>query len=211
MIDTAMFERQLFANRQRGAMIDTQTKKARVPGTTLSLKKTLHSLNADLGCVWHCSGNDAFGTLLALQLLLHPENTPIPVVRINRSVTHSPTPGPTINPNIGAGYRAPTPRSPSRTAITAPRPITGYSEDLETLGQMSTQLGSGRPRSPTRGARPLQPPSSFVGRGAASVTTNDTTRVDVQEDVATGRHVSKRNSLGPLEMLRMRGIRLSRG
>ncbi|KAF8514283.1 hypothetical protein JB92DRAFT_2919913 [Gautieria morchelliformis] len=211
IIDTATFERQLFAKGKRGAMIDTHTNKPRAPGTTLSLRKTLYSLNADLGCAWHCSGNDAFGTLLALQLLLQPENTPIPVVRTKRSATHSPTPGFTINPNIGAGYRTLPSRSLSRAGITTPRPGTGDSEDLETHAQGLTQLGSGRPQSPKRGARPLHPPSSFAGGGAASVVTNDATRAGIQGGPATGGRVSKRTSFGPLDVLRLGGFRLSRG
>ncbi|KAF8572655.1 hypothetical protein K439DRAFT_1283613, partial [Ramaria rubella] len=70
VIDTAAFERQLFSKGHRGSMIDTQTNKSRHPGTTLSLKNALRSLSAELGCTWHCSGNDAFGALLLLQLLL---------------------------------------------------------------------------------------------------------------------------------------------
>ncbi|KAF8515802.1 hypothetical protein BU17DRAFT_6856, partial [Hysterangium stoloniferum] len=69
-IDTASLEKNLFSQGLRGEMLNPATNQPRQRGTTLSLSGTLRSLlHADLGCRWHCSGNDAFGTLLALQSL----------------------------------------------------------------------------------------------------------------------------------------------
>ncbi|KAF8586075.1 hypothetical protein K439DRAFT_982135 [Ramaria rubella] len=61
-------------------MIDTQTNKPHYPGTTLSLKNALRSLSEELGCTWHCSGNNAFGALPPLQLL-QLEGTKIEIPR----------------------------------------------------------------------------------------------------------------------------------
>jgi hypothetical protein len=209
VIDTAAFERRLFANGQRGAMLDTHTNKPRQPGTTLSLKNTLRSLNADLGCTWHCSGNDAFGTLLALQLLLQPEDTQVPVARpVKRSARHNPTPGMTINTTLGPGYLTPTSRSPG--ALSPSRLTSGYMEESEAPTHGRSQQGNERVRSLGRGIRQAQQMhtrSSFIKDG--STTANEGSDTEMQGRPRTGGRVSKRSSLVPIEVLRLGANRLS--
>ena len=74
----------------------------RTQGSTLSLTNLLLSLGVDIQCQLHNAGNDAFMTLLALQLLLEPHNTQLPSMRgrptqpgmmIPRTTTRSPAPG----------------------------------------------------------------------------------------------------------------------
>jgi hypothetical protein len=81
IIDTATFERALFTSGLRGPMLDSKTSKPRAPGSTLSLENLLRSLNADVPCARHNAGNDAFMSLVALQLLLDPENTKLPTIK----------------------------------------------------------------------------------------------------------------------------------
>lgn len=78
VIDTAVYERRLFASGLRGAMIDAKTGQPRAPGSTLSLESTLRSLGLGTHAPLHNAGNDAYLTLLALQLLLDPSHTAIP-------------------------------------------------------------------------------------------------------------------------------------
>jgi len=77
VIDVAAFERQLFTSGQRGPMKDPAGK-SRGQGSALSLLALLQSLSIDLQCTLHNSGNDAFMSLLALQMLLSPEDTKVP-------------------------------------------------------------------------------------------------------------------------------------
>lgn len=78
VIDTAIFEKQLFSMGLRGAMIDPQSGKVRAPKTMISLAAVFRSLSVDIQCAFHNSGNDAFFSLLALQLLLDKDNTNLP-------------------------------------------------------------------------------------------------------------------------------------
>lgn len=80
VIDTASYERMLFKTGQLGPMQDPSGK-PRSEESTLSLANMLLSIGANVQCTMHNAGNDAFMTLLALQLLLEPENTKIPVIR----------------------------------------------------------------------------------------------------------------------------------
>ena len=193
-------------------MIDTHTNKARQPGTNLSLKNILGSLNADIGCTWHCSGNDAFGMLLALQLLLQPENTQIPVVKpIKRSPTQNPLQGLTVNTTLGSGYITPTSRSPIGAVPTLPRPITAYFEYPEAPSRGYGQQGSGQRRSPGRGTpQPQQPEarSPFLRGGALSIPVNDATQAGAQDSFRTGVRTSNRS---PIEVLRLGGSRIIQG
>jgi len=101
VIDTAVYERVLFNSGTRGPMKDPSGQ-PRAQGSTLSLTNLLLSLGVDIQCQMHNSGNDAFMTLLALQLLMDPQHTKIPTTRgrnmqsgmmIHRSSSRSPAPG----------------------------------------------------------------------------------------------------------------------
>ncbi|KAH9837383.1 uncharacterized protein C8Q71DRAFT_599256 [Rhodofomes roseus] len=80
MLDTASYERQLFASGQRNAMTDPSGK-PRAPHSTLSLTNLIRSLGVDIPWSMHNAGNDAMVCLLALQLLLEPEGTKMPKYR----------------------------------------------------------------------------------------------------------------------------------
>lgn len=81
IIDTATFERALFSTGARGPMQD------RTPGMSMSLPSLLTTLlpkknskpYPDVQA--HNSGNDAFMSLLAMQMLLDPEGTKVPDVK----------------------------------------------------------------------------------------------------------------------------------
>lgn len=62
--------------------------KSRSQGSALSLLALLQSLRVDVQCALHNSGNDAFMALLALQMLLSPEDTKVPAMR-GRSIQHA--------------------------------------------------------------------------------------------------------------------------
>lgn len=71
--------------------------------STLSLTNLLKSLGVDIQCAMHNSGNDAVMLLLALQLLLDPSNTRVPLPKgangrmpMNRSPSWSPAGVPSI-------------------------------------------------------------------------------------------------------------------
>lgn len=190
-------------------MIDTHSNRPRQPGSTLSLKNTLRSLNADLGCTWHCSGNDAFGTLLTLQLLLQPEDTQVPVVgTVQKSRRHNSAPGININTSLGSGYLTPTSRSPGGPALASPILRCGYVEEPETLTHGRSQQAIEPCRRIGRGIRQeqqLRVRSSFTRDGTNSTTVSGGTKMDVQRDLLTDRRVSHRSSM---EVLRLGANRL---
>jgi len=102
VIDTAAYERKLFQGGQRGNMQDSSGK-PRDKASQLSLTNMLQSLGVDVQPVMHNAGNDAFMSLLGLQLLLDPENTKIPNMRgrnsrpgMMRNSSRSPTAMPAI-------------------------------------------------------------------------------------------------------------------
>lgn len=79
MIDTAVFERQLFASGQRhGATVSGKSSKPRARDTMISLFHLLQSLGIDVPCTLHNAGNDAMMCLLALQVMLEPKGTEMP-------------------------------------------------------------------------------------------------------------------------------------
>lgn len=101
VIDTSVYERVLFNSGVRGPMKDPSGQ-PRAQSSALSLTNLLLSLGVDIQCQMHNSGNDAFMTLLALQLLMDPHNTKIPSTRgramqpgmmIPRTSSKSPGPG----------------------------------------------------------------------------------------------------------------------
>jgi hypothetical protein len=82
-LDTAVFERQMFAHGLRGPMVDPSGK-PRPKGTTLSLAKVIQSFGYSVPCTLHNAGNDAFMCLWALQMLLDGHtNVKAPVPRLN--------------------------------------------------------------------------------------------------------------------------------
>jgi len=93
-IDTAVFERQMFATGLRGTMVDPNGK-ARPQGTMLSLAKVIQSFGLSIPCTLHNAGNDAFVCLWALQLLLEgPSKVKTPISRgpvpIGSPIMHEP-------------------------------------------------------------------------------------------------------------------------
>lgn len=105
VIDVGAFERHLYASGQRGTMQEPSGK-PRSQGSALSLLALLQSLSIDVQCALHNSGNDAFMALLALQMLLSPEDTKVPVMRgrsiqqtIMRNASRSPMP-PMVSPPL---------------------------------------------------------------------------------------------------------------
>lgn len=114
VIDTALFEKQLFSMGHRGPMIDPQTGKSRAPKTMISLATVFRSLLVDIQCTFHNSGNDAFFSLLALQLLLDKDNTKIPQMRGR----------PTNRNNMsGSGSRSPAPMMVVPVPMATPYPM----------------------------------------------------------------------------------------
>lgn len=96
IIDTATYERALFATGERGAMQDPRSSgsqpQPRAPGSTLSLGNLLSSFPSPASSAnghgkgladvqMHNSGNDAFMCLYAMQKLLDPEGTKVPDIR----------------------------------------------------------------------------------------------------------------------------------
>ncbi|EPT03400.1 hypothetical protein FOMPIDRAFT_1014675 [Fomitopsis schrenkii] len=103
VVDTAAFERQLFASGQRPShpyVMETASGRPRERGNTLSLCNTLKSLDVAAGCKLHNAGNDAMLCLLAFQLLLEPETeipSPCKRQKARGALAHSPqtSPAPT--------------------------------------------------------------------------------------------------------------------
>lgn len=80
VIDTALYERQLYSAGFRGEMRETSGN-PRVQGSALSLMNLTQSLGVNAQGILHNAGNDAMLCMLNLQLLLDPENTKIPNLR----------------------------------------------------------------------------------------------------------------------------------
>ncbi|KZT73254.1 hypothetical protein DAEQUDRAFT_703597 [Daedalea quercina L-15889] len=106
LIDTAVFERQLFASGQRTAMTDPSGK-PRAGSSTLSLLNLINSLGVNVPCTMHNAGNDAMMCLLALQLLLEPEGVKMPRCSPGIKTTiprmGSSSPGTPISPSPSPG------------------------------------------------------------------------------------------------------------
>ena len=176
-------------------MIDSQTNKPRQPGTTLSLSNTLRSLDADLGCKWHCSGNDAFGALLAFQLLMDPEGTQLPTPKLNgHSTNRSPGSSVQICTNLGTGPVKPVLLNPNTALLAPPPPISGYFEDFEAFAQRH-----GQRRSSGRGTKQKE---NNAKSGEGSTLRNGTTVLDVMtKGTPTAGRASRRHSSGVSEAL----------
>lgn len=176
IIDTAIFERQLFVTGQRGPMQDASGK-PREHGSLLSLTNLLQSLGVDIQCTMHNSGNDAFMCLLAFQLLLDRENTKIPSTRgrgthgrpnMQRVVSSSPSmlpqiafmPTPPLMYPIGASPQSslgvPSPRTPDGYFDHDSVRSVGYAQAVSMNGRMPGKrlntVGSQRPRTVSSGS-----------------------------------------------------------
>ncbi|KAI0082322.1 hypothetical protein K474DRAFT_1655705 [Panus rudis PR-1116 ss-1] len=128
IIDTAAYERKLFAAGQRGSMHDPAGK-PRSPDSTLSLMNMLQSLGVDTQHTLRNAGNDAFLCLLGLQLLLEPGRTKMPTPRgrstypgMVRTASRSPMPQISLTPSISPYGVAPSP-------VSMMFPIMGLSPD----------------------------------------------------------------------------------
>ncbi|THH26577.1 hypothetical protein EUX98_g7612 [Antrodiella citrinella] len=131
VIDTSVYERVQFNSGVRGPMKDPSGQ-PRSKGSTLSLTNLLVSLGVDIQCQMHNSGNDAFMTLLALQLLLDPHRTKIPSTRgrpmqpnmvIPRTASRSP--GPSI-PMVSVSTSMPGMSIPAFSGMFSPVPHPGF-------------------------------------------------------------------------------------
>ncbi|KAF7964578.1 hypothetical protein HWV62_5478 [Athelia sp. TMB] len=167
IIDTTSFERALFTAGARGPMPD------RAPGTSMSLATLLATLpqkrNRPIPDVQaHNSGNDAFMSLLALQILLDPE-TKVPDVK---KPVNTRMPNMTLNlAGNGAmgmgmvGYPAPYMSMPNMTMMTGNGPRSPGSGQLspglsQGLAQAQQRPATYRPRSSADGVG-LTPPDEF--------------------------------------------------
>jgi hypothetical protein len=148
VVDTAAYERQLFAQGQRGSMTDVKTGKPRSNGSVLSLDNVLRSLGVDVQCTLHNSGNDAFLTMLALQLLVAPEGVNIPPAvglgglrRVSTMpMVSTPSPGlpaSFIPPIVHPGFLVPV--SPHGIPPGSPRP---FGDDYFSQRRLSNGHGS---------------------------------------------------------------------
>lgn len=137
----------------------------RSQSSTLSLTNLLLSLGVDIQCQMHNAGNDAFMTLLALQLLLDPHNTKIPVTRaipmpppmlIPRAASRSPGPGvpmiavspsiPGLSPWMPAGFASPALSSSPDPDVVTSRRSSGYFPPAQPLASSMNgrrRMGSG--------------------------------------------------------------------
>ncbi|TDL26356.1 hypothetical protein BD410DRAFT_783391 [Rickenella mellea] len=186
ILDTAVFERQLFSTGRRGLMTDANTGKARGHGSTLSLGNMLLSFGVDVQCQLHNAGNDAFLALLGLQLLLDPENTTIPPLRgrsANIAHAHSGMAvAAGVAPNMGfvrVGGMRPVSHSPVGVCITAPAvvaPVPGMvipivpdpsrmSYAFAAVG-VPSPLGSGSTPSPRERTTSTPGPGGFFEKGS---------------------------------------------
>ncbi|KAG6856380.1 hypothetical protein H0H87_005077 [Tephrocybe sp. NHM501043] len=132
-IDTSIFERVLHSSGARGIMLDPRTNAPRVPGSTLSLENLLRSFSTNPipvspkgdtpavsvplvlpNVMMHNAGNDAFLALFALQMLVDPSGTQVPVVKKGRIG----------RPGAGPGGGGSSPTSPSPVIFGQAIPIT---------------------------------------------------------------------------------------
>ncbi|KIL71305.1 hypothetical protein M378DRAFT_6095 [Amanita muscaria Koide BX008] len=191
ILDTSVHERALYASGQRETMIDPRTNKERVSGSTLSLENLLRSFNwsdsnkgnANVGpvqtplpnCVLHNAGNDALMTLFALQMLLEPTGTQVPVpkksrnTRMGLALPPSPmTPPMPLTPEVmpvffrGAGGLQLLRKSPTLSVMPNSRPTSAYdlSDELERVGLCTvTRTNSGELVANGRSILPRRPNS----------------------------------------------------
>lgn len=180
VIDTGGYERALYKSGRRGTMVDPRTNKSRLPGSTLSLENLLRSFNTSDGsenkqrspspiqlpnCILHNAGNDSLMCLFALQMLLDPVGTQVPVPRMIKGLRAGFTPstigtppkpltpdsmspflgnGPSVNGLNGHGpgvVSGAMPNSRPSSALPNSRPTSAYDLAGE-FGQMQLGLGA---------------------------------------------------------------------
>ncbi|KAI0050582.1 hypothetical protein FA95DRAFT_1513754 [Auriscalpium vulgare] len=153
IIDVPTFEACLFKAGLRGAMLDAKSGTPRLPNTMLSLRSLLHSLSLNIDYALHNAGNDAFACLLALQLLLDPKSTTLPLPRVRNST----------NPYTPSISRSPAPLfvSPVLTPplMSASRPWSHSASPQAAAAQDHIGLGENMPgrRSPHTSSKFLAP------------------------------------------------------
>lgn len=177
VIDTAAYERRLFAAGHRGVMNDAKTGQARASGSTLSLESVLQSIGLFEHAPLHNAGNDAYLTMLALQLLLDPKHTTIPSL---------------INARRTPGVRSPHPLPVLQMPTGGPRPVMGNGTPPQRLsgvfGSSPTLSPHGHTPSPgTNGGR-------YSGYLSASPNSSPNLSGDYFGDRTRGGTGSNRNS-----------------
>lgn len=168
IIDTSVYERFLFSTGKRGVLLDAKTNKPRAPNTTLSLESLIFSLPTAPSptfspmaprpsiCQFHNSGNDAFMSLFALQMLLDPEHTTYPTVKQGR-----------IGKPIGWGMPLP---PPGPLLPPGALPMNGRMGDTGEFGQMGRPSSLLAPGMGSGGRRSSRAYSSSGGAGNSSPT-----------------------------------------
>jgi len=178
IVDTAVFERNLYKQGSRPYMVDPKTNTERQSGSTLSLENLLRSFAMTShkdsivlpNIKFHNSGNDAFMCLFALQMLIDPRGVKVPTPK------HA-----SRNVNMGA-MTMPMMRAPIPPALMIPQTFyTGYATvgglptpngqrmsmyDLSSeFGQM--RMGNGEsPKQPSRSASKSPGPRLTPGGGS---------------------------------------------
>ncbi|KDQ62899.1 hypothetical protein JAAARDRAFT_28870 [Jaapia argillacea MUCL 33604] len=178
IIDTASYERELFNKGHRGVMEDAKTGKPRLPGSTLSLGSLIGSLGLEVSCTLHNSGNDAFLCLLALQMLLDPENTKIPPTMVGNGQGQ-------MGMMVRAGSRSPVP-PPMGTTMSMPM-MTGYPymltpSPMGLSSSMSTPPPDGYFDDSTRG-RKAKYASAYLPTPGSSRNSRKTTAMAVSDEL----------------------------
>ncbi|KIP04321.1 hypothetical protein PHLGIDRAFT_36980 [Phlebiopsis gigantea 11061_1 CR5-6] len=190
IVDTSLYERQLFTAGHRGPMQDPAGK-PRAQGSSLSLSNLLQSLGVDVQCTPHNAGNDAFVALLALQTLIDPANTKPPAMRgraiqqnMMRNASRSPaaahglplplplplSPGVPLSPPVMAMYGL---QVPSPMMYPHPPQSPSLTPDTQEGGRwpsgyVAHQPGGQRPRK-TSGLAPADGRGTLSRRGSAGI------------------------------------------
>ena len=188
IIDTTSFERALFTAGARGPMPD------RAPGTSMSFATLLATLpqkrNRPIPDVQaHNSGNDAFMSLLALQILLDPE-TKVPDVK-KPANTRMPSMALNLNGAMGmgmVGYPAPYMPMPNMTMMT------GNGQRSSGSGQLSPGLSQGGLAQAQQRASTYRPRSSADGAG---LTPPDEFGASRSRSASATRHAGRSPGRGP--------------
>jgi hypothetical protein len=158
-------------------MLDSRTGAVRDAGSTLSLSNIIRSMGVDIRATLNNAGNDAFLTLLALQMLLDPKRTVVPSAAGLTSPTRAQAPTiqfPAGNAGIlnGMFTTVPSPSSPAHLTgfnITNPTPLpqgmnasmgmNGGYFDPSRVGSRNARNSLGSSAQPrgtaNRGSRPL--------------------------------------------------------
>ncbi|CAL1694670.1 unnamed protein product [Somion occarium] len=177
ILDTAAYERKLFASGQRGPMKDPNGN-PHTQESVLSLTNMLQSQGVDVQCIMQNAGNHAFMCLLGFQLLIDQENTKIPIIRGGNAIpammrSGSRSSGGILTPTIAFSPSLPIPMMTPYGIMPASSPMIfpGLSPDLfmDRDSNSSSRRGSGNfPNIPTgdytRRASTLSPIAQFPSR-----------------------------------------------